>query len=142
VPEKITLSASITNPNGEIVFLGDLGSESASSHDERSRIELGNIFELTAESSQGLKTWPALDAGSGARRSPPVIVKVPELNGKANGLMIFTEITVFDDVVIREYESSLTYPVLDHSLGSIEAGMQLEFCYVTGEQPGLRYRIL
>jgi hypothetical protein len=140
VPQKITLSAALADINQELPFADD--NDAASHETKRQRIYLGQVFELTAESSRRIRDWPTTKENQGARTSPPVRLGVPQLNGHAYKLMLLTEITVFDSIVIGDYHSGITYPFVCDELDGIESGSQIEFHYQTGEQPGLQYKIL
>jgi hypothetical protein len=140
VPQKITLRTALADVNQEHAFADN---NDAASHDtKRQRIYLGQVFELTAESSRGVRDWPTTKENLGARTSPPIRLSVPQLNGHAYKLMLLTEITVFDSIVIGDYHSGITYPVVCDELDGIESGSQIEFHYQTGAHPGLQYRIL
>ncbi len=138
IPQRISLSACLANLNKEIVFTED----EASPETRRQRIYLGEIFELTAESSRRVRDWPTAEEMAGARSSPAVRLRVPQLDDESYKLMILTDITVFDNIVIGEYDAGVTYPAVLDDVGRIESGMELEFYYLTGERPGLRYKIL
>jgi hypothetical protein len=142
VPERIALSLWIANLNHEVNFGYDTAQEPASAHTGRSRIDLGKVIELTALNAGDFKTWQPLNGGNGARQSPPITLTVPQINENSGALMITTEITVFDDVVIRDYECGLTYPMVINDIGPVQSGSKLEFHYLTGERPGLRYRLI
>jgi hypothetical protein len=142
VPERIWLNLWIANLNHEVGFSCVTTVESESPHNGRSRIDLGKVIELNAVNAGDFKSWKSLNGDNGARQSPPITLTVPEMNGNAGALMVTTEITVFDDVVIRDYECGLTYPMLINNIGPVESGAKLEFRYVTGEHPGLRYRLV
>jgi len=140
VPQKITLSAALADINQELAFADD--NDAASHETKRQRIYLGQIFELTAESSRRVRDWPTTKENHGARTSPPIRLSVPQLNGHVYKLLLLTEITVFDSIIISDYHSGVTYPVVCDELDGIESGSQIEFHYRTGAHPGLQYRIL
>ncbi|MBV9959555.1 MAG: hypothetical protein JO360_14110, partial [Acidobacteria bacterium] len=85
IPQKITLRACLADVGSELTLLTD--------GPRRTRVELGEVFELTAESSAQIKFWETQN-GAG-RRSPPVTLRVPELAREDLQLMILTEIDVF-----------------------------------------------
>lgn len=132
VPERIALDLCIADLKSEMTF----GKQERSG---RSRINLGKVIELTAANAGDFNSWQLVNGADGARQSPPVTLTVPEIKGSDGALMLTTHITVFGDVVIRDYECGLTYPMVISDLGPVESGAKLEFRYVTGERPGLRY---
>jgi hypothetical protein len=120
IPEKICVTACFDDPVTEF-----------SEPDNRARINLGKILELTAENSHSL---------SDGVRLPTVVLDIP---GEANQnlrLMLLTTVKVFGSVVLEEYESGLTYPVVLHDFSWTKCGMRIEFAYVLGAEPGFRHR--
>jgi hypothetical protein len=141
VPQQITLSACLADLSREFTMTADGNDAHASIPAlSRARIELGRIFELTAESSQAVREWTRQE--DGAASSPPVTLRVPPLADEKYRLMILTKIKVFDAIVLEDYDAGLTYPVTLNDLGFISSHAQIEFRYVTGKSPGLRYRLL
>jgi len=104
------------------------------------RRELGVVFELSAESV--MQAWTrSLDSDNeDTLCSPPARINLPGVNGDAVDLMLLTKITVFDSIILRDYESGLTYPTVLTELSRIKAGDYLEFQYITGQVPGLRWK--
>lgn len=140
LPEMITLSACLGDASKEVVTTSTDSSDANHHIQRRDRIELGTLFELTAESAK--ETWFEYpDKGSGATLcSTPVMIRVPDIPIEARDMLILTNITVFDSIVLRDYESGLTYPTVLFDSGRIRDADQFEFQYVTGETPGLRWR--
>lgn len=145
VPQKISLNACLADAGKEFDVVTDDETGSLSQKPRRSRINLGEVFELTADTSRQIRDWATTNGHDGAgasRRSPPVKLSAPQLADGNRQLMILTEITVFDSISLGDYDCGLTYPTIIQELGSIVSHQQLEFCYVTGENPGLRCRLL
>jgi hypothetical protein len=120
----------------------DPDSATVISNASRIRVDLGQVFELTAD------TWRSLPVRSGEKDSigrlsfPAVTLEVPQQAGEGLNLMLLTSITVFGSIVMGEYESQLTCPTVLRDLGRIGRGAQLEFSYSISERPGFTYRQL
>jgi len=136
VPESISIDAYLSALHREIAprrvdARGDVPSGSDPASDDR--VYLGRILEITAESCRGvLARLPG--RGFAARIGIP---------GDADGggtLILLTTITVYDSIVLRDYESGLTYPTILHDLGEVARGAQIEFSYTIGHKPGFKYR--
>ncbi len=145
VPQKISLNACLADLRKEFAVTTVDDPNSLSQEPRRMRINLGEVFELTADSSRQMKDWTTTNGHDGAgasRRSPHVRLTAPQLADVNYQLMILTEITIFDSISLGDYDCGLTYPTIIQELGSIGSQQQLEFCYVMGEKPGLRCRLL
>lgn len=118
VPEKICVTACFDDPVPE-------------HPDNRSRINLGKILELTAENLHPL---------SDGVRLPTVVLDIPGAANKNLRLMLLTTVKVFGSVVLDEYESGITYPVVLHDFSWTKCGIGIEFAYVLGAEPGFRHR--
>lgn len=119
IPEKICVDACFYDPVLE------------SRQVNRTRINLGRIFELTAGDLQPLSDEVCL---------PAVVLEIPGEANKSLGLMLLTTVKVFESVVLDEYESGITYPVFLHDFSGPKAGARIEFVYFLGPEPGFRHR--
>lgn len=140
IPAKIKLSACLGNASKEVVPVSVDGVGEPNHNDFRERVDLGTVFELTAQSARQPWSRYSDDSSGSALCSAPVRICVPQIANDAGDLMILTNITVLDSIVLRDYESGLTYPTVLFDLGRIRSNDQLEFQYITGESPGLRWR--
>jgi hypothetical protein len=145
IPQKILLNACLADVSKEFAAMTADDSNSLPQEPRRARINLGKVFELTADSSRQIRDRATTNGHHGAcasRRSPLVKLSAPQLADGNYQLMILTEITIFDSISLGDYDCGLTYPTIIQELGSIGSQQQLEFCYVMGENPGLRCRLL
>lgn len=135
IPEGIAVDACLYDPAKEFASLSakaDLsGSSSGSFGAERVRIKLGRILELTAESFPG---------HSNERCLPSIVLETPSAITDDAALMLMTTVTVFESIVLREYESGLTHPVRVPDFTALMCGVPIEFTYCLGSRPGFQYR--
>jgi hypothetical protein len=126
IPGKITVDAHLCDLSKEFAMSADAADGARPpQRADRKRINLGRVFELTAENAGGL---------------PPVLVDIPEGMSEGLQLMLSTTVTVFDSVALGEYDSSITLPV---RLRDVKVGgprTRIEFSYALGSSPGLKYR--
>jgi len=134
IPEKICINACLYNPSTEFL-LPDMLSKSTSSLESRqvnrTRINLGQILDLTAEDLHALSDEVCL---------PAVVLHIPKEANESLGLMLLTTVKVFESVVLDEYESGITYPVILHDFSWTKRGTAIEFSYSPGAEPGVRHR--
>ena len=122
IPEKISVNACFYDRSTEFLQPAMFN---------KSRINLGRILELTAENLHSLS-----DEGS----LPTVVLDIPGGANKSLGLMLLTTVKVFESVVLGEYESGITNPVVLHDFSWTKCGTRIEFVYSLGAEPGFRHR--
>ncbi len=123
IPEEISIDANLTNSKMEqdrLLF-----------HEEEKpefrRIELGNVFKVTKNN---------LDAGKMRK-----VIDIPVNGLDFPILKLFTTVTVFENEVLCENDSSITLPVTFCDLRNNHVE-QVEFCYKQGAKPLIECKIL
>jgi hypothetical protein len=107
----------------------------------RVRVDLGRALELTARSCRNLLAAGDGDAHGGTSLIPKLF-NVSEDVDREFYLMLSTAITVFDSIMLDDYESGLTCPRILYDVGKMHGGKVIEFEYHLGDKPGFKYRSL
>jgi hypothetical protein len=145
IPESITIDACLCDLRTEFTLLPaeSVGLDSLPDDPAagRVRIHLGRVLELTAESCRDLSAPGGKDDVDVAAPFPKVVITVPKGTDTELDLMLSTSITVFDSIVLGDYESGLTCPAILHDLGKLPGGARVEFQYRLGNKPGFKYRL-
>jgi hypothetical protein len=142
IPERITLTAALADLTAEIMGRPKEGKAPEvcdGTEARRERVVLGVPFELTIETALAFGQESCRDTSSEIRCLPAHRVQNrPPLHG-GQELALFTTITVFDSIVLGDYESGLTYPTRLPLRKSTADPNHLPFVYRLGPKPGLAY---
>jgi hypothetical protein len=114
IPEKVTVDACLYNPFTEFL----------PSRRQRVRKYLGRLIQLSAA----------------AEYSTTAVLDIPRHVDESLGLMLLTTINVFESIVLAEYESGITHPVILHDFTWTTRKDRIEFVYSLGSEPGFRHR--
>jgi hypothetical protein len=135
IPERVTVEACLHDPRTEFPpappGLNDSAPPPEPLKPQRVRIHLGRIIELAAESASALTV---------EGHPPAVALDVPRKADESLGLMLLTTINVFESIVLGEYESGITHPVILHDFSWAGRKERIEFLYSLGSEPGFRHR--
>ena len=135
IPEQITIAACLYDPSKEFLLLPADFPEAAdslgSSQSNRVRINLGPVLEIISEKASAL---------SGDTHLPPVVFDIPRQVVDRLRLLLQTRVRVFGDVVLDEYESGITCPLIVPAFDPAGCGSRVEFIYSLGSEPGFKYR--
>ena len=128
VPEMIAVDAVLTDLSQELGGNGVVTEPSADALKPWSgRIPLGRILEIDRERACA---WSVAGVSS---HLPPTRMALPSVIPAQYSLVLATTIRTFGPLVLREYESGLTNPLMLHGW---RGGEDLEFTYRLGKRPG------
>ena len=145
VPEKISLTVCYADLSGEVTtFTAATGDEPAKwtgDQVRKQRVVLGSPFELTADSARALANMTHEHDATGSVLLPCRRIEAAAHPKDAQSLAIFTTITVFGAIVLGEYESGLTCPIVVNEALSATDQSAPQFVYRLGQKPGLTLRV-
>lgn len=131
IPERIRLRATLADPDREFAFVDDADPNSV----ERSRVELGTLLDLSAETAAGRLDQMddrALDLGT---------TEVPSLKDPLQ-MLVRTEIQIFDDLRLDDYDSGLTVPRVCHEVGQVRGGETIRWRFRLRPTPGIEVELV
>lgn len=123
IPEEISVDASLTNPKMEMDRLMYYETEQPLFE----RVSLGNIFKLNKRTIH--KTLE--------RKK----ISIPDKTVNFPILKLFTTVTVFEDEVLTDNDSSITLPKQYYNFRE-QTAQEVEFWYVQDEKPRIESRVL
>jgi len=126
IPQRVTVSAAVTDYDRQFPERQAAGPEAGDQNPldkavHPPRIDLGTIFELIP----GQEDYPA------------ATFHVPPLKNKENHLLLLTEITVFDGLVLTEGQCSLTLPYKYGRLHKLPPAERYVARYEVSSLPGI-----
>jgi hypothetical protein len=72
---------------------------------------------------------------------PASAINLPDEISEGSRLMLSTTITVFEKIMLDEYESGLTHPFWLHDFTGAKGGDRIEFQYCLKSDPGFKWQI-
>jgi hypothetical protein len=129
IPGKVSVRACLLDPAKEHLLF-PAGYSGELSAPQRDRIDLGKIFTLSKE-SPGNATI-VRDRG----RIPAGRIMIPRSPDPRYVPRLLTRIRVYDTIVLKDYDCSLTLPWYFPGKPVFEGGEVVQFYYVTGKNPG------
>lgn len=102
---------------------------------QRSRIPVGPVFVLDRET---VKSWE----GYSGDWLPASAVRIPYPLEPRYQPMLFTTIRVYQNHVLKDYDSGLTCPRPPSIAGAIKPGDTIQFHYELGRRPRLSGKVL
>jgi hypothetical protein len=138
VPERVAIDAYFSDARREFMRSDSANHDTSSAEPNgQARIELGRVFELTAETA--VQVSP-LDVAHRSVFLPAAAIEFPDELAAKLTLALSTTITVFGTIVLEEYESGLTQPQWFHDFKGDDAGNTIEFQYRFQNNPGFTWR--
>jgi hypothetical protein len=140
IPERITLTAALADINAEILGYPTEGAAPGvcdGSQARRERVVLGVLFEVSVDAIRSYERRP-FDDDSLECISARTVTAKPRATGSQQ-LAVFTNIQVFDSIVLGDYDSGLTYPAMLPERDPAAAPGSISFVYRLGRKPGLDY---
>jgi len=129
IPERVTIDAYLCDPHREMARIRE------------DRIKLGRVFELTAEKASEIIRTRGNRSCDAKASLPAGTIDLPREIAARQTLMLATTITVFDKIVIDEYESGLTHPLCVYDFSGANGRDRIEFKYYFENSPGFKWHI-
>ncbi|MGZ5049633.1 MAG: hypothetical protein ACXWF8_04070 [Methylobacter sp.] len=133
VPESVSVEACLLNPSKEHAPVHPEQPEKLI-EPKRDRIYLGQVFELSAEN---IKQW----ANIMEDQLPAARIEIPASLPEHYQPRLLTGITVYGQIRLKDYESSLNIPQRLPGKTALSGGEVLQFHYRLGPYPGLNYEM-
>jgi len=128
IPQEIRLELALVNSLRE--FVTSPSSDEVRTP-ERDRVEIGSIIVLTRE---GLGS--RIDQQT--RSIPAASLRIPEFDPVRYRPMILTTVHVYQEHLLKDYDSGITCPRPLHMREALTPGATVDFSYEMGTRPGLR----
>lgn len=128
IPEEVSIDLVLVDPSREFDLAGP---ERTAGDLQRDRIPVASVFVLNRET---VKAWENLQGN----RLPGASARLPEAVEQGYQPMLFTNIRIYQEYVLKDYDSGLTCPRQFSSDVPIKAGDTISFHYELGRQPQLR----
>ncbi len=133
VPEEVHISLYMVDP--EIEFKSHISEQEKIN----SRLFLGDVFTLDKNSHE-LKC--NTDEQNSIKYLQAANINLPDNLVSGKPLMLFTQLKIFKDTVLRFYESGITHPFTIGQQDNLISGDQLSFRYALTEYPEFYYEVI
>ncbi len=140
IPTCISIEANLIDPSKEFDVNHTRHTQGLSTVEKlasrrRDRMTLGTIFTLSLEHAATHERLMR-KSSDGIDVIPAGKVTMPEHIERRYQLMLCTEITIYDDIMLLEYESGLTYPLMYALDTPLHRLREMQFFYRGGPMPG------
>jgi hypothetical protein len=132
IPEEVRIDLALLDPSREFVLDGP---EREAGDIQRDRIPVASVFVLNRET---VRSWKNIRGN----RLPGSAARLPDSLEQRYQPMLFTNIRVYQDHVLKDYDSGLTYPRQFTSGVPAKAGDTIQFHYELGRQPQLKGEVV
>ncbi len=139
IPETIIVDAKYIRPEVEfqpcppLLPPGIAGPRSRAVQSQR--ITMGRVFDVSLEAAGTWKESACHDVNNHVIL-PANTLDTPEDIPAGYEFALFTELKIYKDIVLREYESGLTHPLITN-FQPLDGGKRLAFCYAVNDEPSL-----
>lgn len=127
IPEEVRIDLVLVDPSCEFDFDG---LQRNGGDIQRDRIPVAPVFVLNRDT---ITSWNGLCTD----RLPGSAARIPDFMEQRYQPMLFTTVRVYQDHVLKDYDSGLTYPRVFSNKVAIRAGDTIQFHYELGRQPRL-----
>jgi hypothetical protein len=143
IPERVTIDAYLCDPQKEFELWSRDREESfwVKQRGDGARIKLGRVFELSAEKAIEFARMNGKRKRYTKAYLPATAIAPPEEMAEGLKLALTTTITVFEKIILGEYESGLTHPLWLNDFSGAKAGCRIEFQYWFDGNPGFKWQI-
>lgn len=140
IPEEVCINLILVNAAKEFNFNNLAKTEKNDEVEEveeafqRDRISLASVFVLNRET---VDSWKDISSS----HLPGALVQIPDTIEQRYQPMLFTEITVYQNHKLKDYDSGLTCPKNLSTISKFKAGDDIQFYYELGQRPQLKTQV-
>lgn len=127
IPEEVRIDLTLVDPTREF---GLASLEQHGGPPQRDRIPVASVFIVNRDTVDSWKD-------NCSNRLPASAVRIPDSIEPRYQAMLFTNIRVYQNHILKDYDSGLTCPRIFSSEGEIRAGDTIHFHYELGARPRL-----
>jgi hypothetical protein len=131
IPEEVRVDLVLVDPSHEFVLDGLEKNAGNIQHD---RIPVASVFVVNRDT---VNSWKSISSN----QLPGSAARLPDSIEQRYQPMLFTNVRVYRNHVLKDYNSGLTYPRQFSGDKAIKAGDTIHFHYELGRQPRLKGEI-